>query len=157
MRIELKPIGFVKTPFTRPEQMLAACEKGLSTPTISTIEILPEYAEGLKGLEGFSHAFVIYFLHEAHKVELTTHPGPPTVQDLPRVGVFASRSQYRPNHLALRLVKLVKISDCEVTVQGLDAINGTPVIDLKPYVAGFDRPREHKQAPWYDWLEAAQE
>ena len=81
-----------------------------------------------------------------------THPGPPDIE-LPKVGVFASRSQYRPNHIALRLVRIVKVEDNVVFVEGLDAINGSKVLDIKPYVPGFDRPKEYSVANWYTWFE----
>jgi len=96
---------------------------------------------------------VLYFLNQATKLELLAHPGPPTEINLPKVGVFASRSQYRPNHIALRLVKLVKIENNVLHVEGLDAINSSKVLDVKPYVKGFDRPDKFYTANWYDWLD----
>ncbi|MCX8179732.1 MAG: SAM-dependent methyltransferase [Candidatus Aenigmarchaeota archaeon] len=83
---------------------------------------------------------------------METYPAPMTIKNLPKVGVFASRSQYRPNKIALRLVKLEKIEKNVLYVKGLDAINKTPVIDIKPYIKEFDRPLKFKQAPWYCWL-----
>jgi len=152
-KICLEPIGHVVSNFENPEELIFACEKGLQTTTNSKIILDKKYAQGTKGLEEFSHIFVIYFLDQATKLELTTHPGPPSEKTLPKVGVFASRSQYRPNHIALRLVKLIKIEDNTLHVQGLDAINESQVLDIKPYIAGFDRPKEFKIAPWYDWLD----
>ena len=151
--INFKPIGVVTSKFENPKDITFACEKGLNTKTISKIVINEEFEKGLKGLEEFSHIFVIYFLDKAKKTELITSPGPPSVKSLPKVGVFASRSQYRPNPVALRLVKLVKINKNEIYVQGLDAVNNSPVLDIKPYVAGFDRPNKTKTAGWYDWLD----
>jgi tRNA-Thr(GGU) m(6)t(6)A37 methyltransferase TsaA len=115
--------------------------------------LAPEFADGLKGLEKFSHAFIIYSLNKADHVELVTHPGPSSVKGLPKVGVFASRSQYRPNHIAVRLVKIMGIKGNVVSVEGLDGIDGSPVLDIKPYVPGFDRPEKFVCADWYDWLE----
>jgi len=80
------------------------------------------------------------------------HPGPPSIKDLPKVGVFASRSQYRPNPIALKLVKLVKVRNNKLYVQGLDAIDDSPVLDIKPYIPGFDKPEKVKIANWYNWL-----
>ncbi len=116
-------------------------------------ELFEEFEKGLKGLEEFSHVFVIYILDKAKKIELITHPGPPNEVDLPKVGVFASRSQYRPNHIALRLVKLKKIEKNIIYVEGLDAIDESKVLDIKPYVKGFDRTSEFKTAPGYRWIE----
>jgi tRNA-Thr(GGU) m(6)t(6)A37 methyltransferase TsaA len=152
MKILLDPIGFVSSPYKTPKQAWEACEKGLETKTLSKITIKDEFIKGLKGLENFSHIFVIYYLHQAERIEMETHPGPETIKDLPIVGVFASRSQYRPNHLALRLVKVERVEGKDIYVKGLDAIDGSPVIDVKPYIKGFDRPKSFKQAEWYYWL-----
>ena len=150
--IPLTPIGTVTADYHEPKALIFACEQGLKTKTHSTITLNPAYQEGLQGLEAFSHLFVLYHLDKADKIELVTHPGPPSVT-LPRVGVFASRSQYRPNHIALRLVKLLKVAGNTLTVEGLDAINGSKVLDIKPYVKGFDRPEPFTTASWYDWLD----
>lgn len=151
-KITLSPIGFTSSEFKNPRDLVFACKKGLETKTISKIIINKEFKEGLNGLDNFSHLFIIYLLNKAKKIELKTHPGPPNQKELPRVGVFASRSQYRPNHLALRLVRLIKIIDTTLYVEGLDAINGSKILDIKPYVHGFDRPKEFTTAYWYDWL-----
>lgn len=151
-KICFEPIGVIKSPFENPEDLIFACEKGLNTKTISTITLDEKLEEGLYGMNEFSHVFVIYFLDRANKIELLTHPGPPTETELPKVGVFASRSQFRPNHIALRLVKLLEIEGNKLRVEGLDAINGSKVLDIKPYVHGFDRPKHFKTANWYDWL-----
>ena len=153
MDICFEPIGEVESEYENPKDLVFACEKGLRTKTNSKIIINKNFEKGLAGLEEFSHVFVMYFLHQADKIELVTHPGPPTETDLPRVGVFASRSQYRPNHIALRLVKLKKIEKNVMFVEGLDAIDGSRVLDIKPYVKGFDRPESYKTAVWYGWLE----
>jgi len=150
--ITFSPIGHAVSEFERPQDFVFACENGLKTENTSVIVIDDKYSEGLNGLEEFSHIFVIYFLDKAEKIELTTHPGPPSVKNLPRVGVFASRSQYRPNPIALRLVRLIKVEENKLYVEGLDAANGSPVLDIKPYVAGFDRPENFKTASWYGWL-----
>lgn len=150
--IRFQPIGFIESKFENPKDLIFACEDGLSTNTVSKILINKAFEKGVAGLDGFSHAFVIYFLNKVNRTELKTHPGPPGVSDLPRVGVFASRSQYRPNPIALRLVELIKIYKNEIYVKGLDAVNNTPVLDVKPYVPGFDRPEKPRVADWYDWL-----
>lgn len=153
MDISISPIGKVQSKYKKPKDLIFACEKGLKTKTYSKIIVKKKYSQGLKGLNKFSHLWVIFFLHKANKLELITHPGPPTETDLPQVGVFASRSQYRPNHLALRLVKLKSVKENIIYTEGLDAINGTNVIDIKPYVKGFDRPDKYKIANWYNWFE----
>lgn len=153
-RICLEPIATVFSPYKNPKDLVFACEQGLNTRTISKILVKEEYAEGLTAIENFSHLFVIFHLDRVDRTELITHPGPATVKGLPRVGIFASRSQYRPNPIALRLVKLLRVEGNILHVEGLDAINRSQVLDIKPYVKGFDRPHVYSNAPWYDWLEA---
>jgi len=151
MKIELKPIGYISSEFQNPKDLRFACEKGLLAKTESKLNIRDEFLTGLKGLEKFSHLWVIYSLHKANRIELKTYPGPPSVKNLPRAGVFATRSQYRPNHIALRLVQIKKIEKNVIEVSGLDAIDGSPVIDIKPYVSHFDRLEKFKEADWYKW------
>lgn len=152
MEIIFKPIGFVQSKFKNPEDIVFVCEKGTKAKTTSKIIIYKEFEKGLTGLEKFSHIFVIYFLNKINTTELITYPGPPSIKDLPKVGVFASRSQHRPNPIALKLVKLIKIEKNKLHVQGLDAINNSPVLDIKPYISGFDKPEKVKIANWYNWL-----
>ena len=151
-KICFDPIGIIHSKFKDPEELIFACEKGLDTDTESEIIIAEKLVDGLAGLEEFSHIFVIYFLNYADKIELSTHPGPPSEISLPKVGVFASRSQYRPNHIALRLVELLNINGNRLFVKGLDAVNDSKVLDIKPYIKGFDRPGKYRTAYWYDWL-----
>lgn len=153
MNISFESIGKVKSEYKKPNDLIFACEKGIKANTHSKIIINQKFKKGLQKLEEFSHIFIIYFLHQANKIEILTHPGPPNKTNLPKVGVFASRSQYRPNHFALRLVKIIKIEKNNIFVKGLDAVDGTHVLDIKPYVKGFDRPKKFKTANWYDWLE----
>lgn len=150
--ISFDSIGYVESEYKNPKDLIFACEKGLKTKTDAKIILNEEYKTATLGLEEFSHAFVMFYLDKATKIELVTHPGPPGI-DLPKVGVYASRSQYRPNHIALRLVKIIKVDGNVLQVEGLDAIDGTRVLDVKPYVSGFDRPNEFKTASWYDWLD----
>jgi len=152
-KIFFNPIGFVSSDFINPKDLISACENGLKNKNKSKIIIFEKFIDGLYGLEKFSHIFVIYFLDKVKKFEIKTHPGPPSIKNLPKVGVFASRSQYRPNPIALRLVKLIKIEKNVIYLEGLDAIDKTPVLDIKPYVKGFDRPDDFRTADWYDWLE----
>jgi len=154
MKMEIESIGEVKSGFRKPQDLHFACENGRLANTESKIIINEEFAEGLKGLAEFSHIWVIYYLHKAEKIELRTHPGSPDIKNLPKVGIFASRSQYRPNHMALRLVDLVKINDREIIVRGLDAVDGSSVLDIKPYVPFFVKTETQKIAEWYEWTEA---
>jgi tRNA-Thr(GGU) m(6)t(6)A37 methyltransferase TsaA len=152
-RSEIRPIGKIVSMFRNPEELHFACEGGLHTDTDSEIMLRKDLAPALEGLEGFSHIWVIYKLCKAERVEIKTHPGPPSIKDLPKVGVFASRSQYRPNHIALRLVELVEVNGNSLKVRGLDAINNSSVLDIKPYIPQFDRPDKPRVADWYGrWM-----
>ena len=103
---------------------------------ISRLVIKDRYVEALKGLEEFSHLFLISRLHLPGKVLLKRHPR--DRQDLPEVGIFATRSQMRPNRLGLHLVQLLTRERNELVVVGLDAVDGTPLLDIKPYIPEQD-------------------
>ena len=125
MQFKLMPIGHVVTDATHEELR--------HRTAVSKIIIDRKYARGLKDLEGFSHLDVLLMLHEAPrwKGNLMVHPRGRT--DLKERGIFATRSPHRPNPIALTLVKLLSKRGRVLTVEGLDAYNGTPVLDLKPY------------------------
>jgi len=122
-----KPIGYVRT--DADEDQIKKDRKNV----ISEIIISEELTEALDGIEDFSHLFIIFYMHKAfaERINLKVHPrGRP---DLPLVGVFATRSPYRPNPIGLTLVELIKRKGNKIKVRGLDAIDGTPIIDIKPY------------------------
>jgi len=102
----------------------------------SEIVFLPDFTEGLKGLEEYSHVYVIYFLHKQRGYELKVHPKGD--ENLPLYGVFATRSPTHPNNLGLSLVRLLEVRASSILVQGLDAVDGTPVIDVKPYIGELE-------------------
>lgn len=151
--IRLEPIGSVVSEFSRPEDLHIACKEGRNFQGVSRIFLKEHLKRGLEGLSEFSHLWVIYYLNKADRTDIKAYPGPSFIEGLPEVGVFASRSQFRPNHIALRLVKLLDIEDNILEVQGLDAIDGSPVLDIKPFVKGFDYPENPKTAEWYGWCE----
>jgi len=133
MNIAYKPIGYFRTPFTEikgmPIQPLGA--HGIE----GVVDVLPEYSEGLKDLEGFSHVYVLYHLHEIVGYDLMVKP----FLDTNRHGIFATRSPKRPNPIGLSVMRLTGISGNSVLLEGVDVLDQTPVIDIKPYVADFDR------------------
>ncbi|GBD94184.1 putative tRNA (adenine(37)-N6)-methyltransferase [bacterium BMS3Abin05] len=149
--ITFTSIGRVRCEFREPRELEFACELGLKCSAVSEIILDPEFKTGLEGLQHFSHAFVLFHIHKVAKTELKTYPAPLSIKHLQPVGVFASRSQYRPNPIGLRLVKILQVSKNRLVVEGLDAIDGTPVLDIKPYVPGFDRPAKVNTAVWYHW------
>ena len=101
-------IGTVKSEFENPSDLHFACEKGKNTKTVSKIIINSGFTKGLERIEEFSHLWVLYHLDRASGVEIVTHPGPAFMKNLPKAGIFATRSQYRPSKIALRLVKFIK-------------------------------------------------
>ena len=117
-----KPIGYVRT--DADEDQIRKDRKSV---------ISEELTEALDGIEDFSHLFIIFYMHKAFTEQLSLKVHPRGRLDLPLLGVFATRSPYRPNPIGLTLVELIKRNGNKIKVRGLDAINGTPVIDIKPY------------------------
>lgn len=113
-----------------------------------TIEIFPEYQEGLKDLDGFSHVILIYHFHWVSSSKLTVTP---FLDSEPR-GIFATRAPTRPNPIGMSVVELLKIEGNTLHVDHLDVLDGTPLLDIKPYVPEFDYPPQAR----IGWLEQAQ-
>lgn len=114
------------------------------------IELEPQFsAEAMAGLEQFSHLVVVYYFHQADpaKVELAARH-PRNNPDWPKVGIFAQRGKNRPNWLAVSHCQLLGIENRILRVQGLDAIDGTPVLDIKPYMSGFAPQGEVREPGW---------
>jgi tRNA-Thr(GGU) m(6)t(6)A37 methyltransferase TsaA len=124
--MQLQPIGVVRSPVS---------EKGLRdfSSVVSTIAVREEFAEALDGIEGFSHIVVLYWFHLSEEpTSLKVHPrGDPRN---PLRGIFATCSPVRPNPLGMTTVRLLERQGNELRVQGLDAVDGTPVVDIKPYI-----------------------
>ena len=140
MQFSFMPIGHVMTDANHEELR--------HRTALSKIVIDRKYARGLKDLEGFSHAYVLFLLHEAPKWKgnLMVHPRGRT--DIKERGIFATRSPHRPNPIALTLVKLLSKRGRVLTVKGLDAYDGTPVLDLKPYDRHDSTPRPRVPLWW---------
>ena len=138
-RITFRPIGIVQSPQTEPQNR--DWDK-----IVSEIQIDKKWAKGLKGLEDFSHIIVLFHLSRAYGVNLLVHPK--RRMDLPLVGMFSTRSPHRPNPIALTICRLVKRRGTRLTVKGLDAIDGTPVIDIKPYIPDNDLVKRARVAKW---------
>ena len=142
MEINLKPIGFVKNAVTEPK-------RDDSQAVISEIIINEDFKEALSGIDGFSHIVVIYWMHKTPSSERSvTKVHPKRNQNLPLVGVFATRSPARPNPIGMSTVRLLEHRDNVVKVIGLDAIDGTPVLDIKPHIPGADSPTEVRIPDW---------
>ena len=116
----------------------------------STILIYPEFCPGLLGVGGFSHLFVLYWMHmrddEGHRGTLRVTP--PRHEGASLTGVFACRSPSRPNPIGLTVVELVGVDGCSLRVRGLDALEGSPVVDLKPYSPRGDSIPDARSPVW---------
>lgn len=110
----------------------------------------PRYAAGLQGLEGFSHLIVVFYLHQATGFDPAKQMlrRPRGMESMQGVGVFAQRTKYRPNPIGVSSVELRAIRDNVLIVRGLDALDGTPVLDLKPYIPAFDRIADARTPRW---------
>jgi tRNA-Thr(GGU) m(6)t(6)A37 methyltransferase TsaA len=127
----LRFIGRIRTPFTSRRE----CPKNIAQSTaLGRVELDPHYAAGLKDLERCSHVWLLYWMHEARRDLIQQVPGH---LDGPR-GTFALRSPVRPNPIAMAAVKLVSISGTTLTVAHVDCLDGTPLLDIKPYYASID-------------------
>ena len=116
----------------------------------SEIHLVPQLTGGLQGLEGFSHILVAFFLDRAQGFDPAKQlmRKPRGREDMQAVGVFAQRTKYRPNPLGITAVQLLGIEGNIVKVRGLDALDGTPVLDIKPYMPPFDRMENVKMPEW---------
>jgi formylmethanofuran dehydrogenase subunit E len=129
--LELKPIGIIHSPYKNTRKVPYQVHK---IEDVSRIEVFKEFEEGLQDIEGFSHIVVIYWLHKSQGYHLLVKT---PWDDIPH-GLFTTRSPHRPSPLGLTLVKLVAREKNILKVKGLDAIDGTPLLDIKPYVPGVD-------------------
>ena len=136
--IKFKPIGIIHSPFKEPKgtPIQPASAKGIK----GTIEIFPEYAEGLKDIEGFSHIILIYHFHLSKPSSLIARP----FMDNKPHGIFAIRGPSRPNPIGVSVVRLIKIKENFLYIQDLDIVDGTPLLDIKPYVPEFDKKEKVK-------------
>jgi tRNA-Thr(GGU) m(6)t(6)A37 methyltransferase TsaA len=145
MNVVYKPIGVIHTPFNNLEEMPIQPSSDASRP--GTVEIYPEFVEGLKDLEGFSHIYLIYHLHKVNKSRLVVTP----FLDKEPHGIFATRAPSRPNPIGLSLVKIVGLEGNLIHVDQVDVLDGTPLLDIKPYVPEF----ENVDFVQIGWLEKA--
>jgi tRNA-Thr(GGU) m(6)t(6)A37 methyltransferase TsaA len=148
-KIVLEPIGFVRTNSVGDEVR--------DKSRTSQIVLNSEFVEALDGVEGFSHLFVLFWLHETSEGQrktLKVHPR--GRKDLPLLGVFATRTMLRPNPVGLTLVELVKVDRNVLTVRSLDAFDGTPVLDIKPFDS-WDNVETAKVPEWWAMLKKEKE
>jgi tRNA (adenine37-N6)-methyltransferase len=141
-----KPIGFVRSPYSQT----SAVPRGLGAKheAEGDLEILPEFEAGLQDIEGFSHLFVMWVFDQSDGFALV---GPTPIDGIPH-GVFATRSPFRPNPLGLTVVELLGRTGNRLHVRGLDMLEGTPILDIKPYLSGI--AAEKLRRGWLDEAEA---
>jgi tRNA-Thr(GGU) m(6)t(6)A37 methyltransferase TsaA len=149
-KISIKPIGYIHSPFCELVDMPVQ-PKG-AKDIQATITIEPEYVDGLKDLDGFSHLYLIYHFHKVKSHKLQVVPFNDKT-NTPR-GVFATRTPMHPNSLGLSVVELVSVEGDKVTIRGVDILDGTPIIDIKPYIANFDKVEGDSKS---GWMKASQE
>ncbi|MGB9856337.1 MAG: tRNA (N6-threonylcarbamoyladenosine(37)-N6)-methyltransferase TrmO [Caldisericum exile] len=129
--MKLMPIGIVHSPYITPKE---APNQGRYSDKIAELEIYPDYLPGLKSLSEATHLIVLYWCHLARRDILqTVTPFGPEIK-----GVFACRSPHRPNPIAFCVVELLKVEENRLTVRGIDAIDGSPLLDIKPYFPKLD-------------------
>jgi tRNA-Thr(GGU) m(6)t(6)A37 methyltransferase TsaA len=141
-----RPIGIVRTPFTETKQIPKG--PGAKHEVEGVLEIRPEFEAGLTDVEGFSHLFVIWVFDRSQDFDLLATP--PT-DDKPH-GVFATRSPRRPNPIALTVVEVLRRDGRNVHVRGVDMLDGTPILDIKPYLSGV--PDSQVRRGWLAEAEA---
>ena len=147
MTISYQPIGTIHSPFHDVEKV--PIQPAAASGIRGTVEVLPEFAAGLQDLEGFSHIILLYHLHRVTQSRLTVVP---FLDDQPR-GVFATRAPSRPNPIGLSIVRLLGVERNLLHVENVDIVDGTPLLDIKPYVPAFD----HNEAERTGWLETTGE
>ena len=136
--IKYEPIGVIHSPFKEPKgtPIQPSVAEGIS----GTVEIFQKYAEGLQDLEGFSHIYLIFHFHLSKGFSLKVKP----FMDEETRGVFATRAPARPNPIGLSIVRLIRIEKNILHIQDVDIVDGTPLLDIKPYVPEFDLRKTEK-------------
>lgn len=143
MNLDIKPIGIIKSPYKIPKEM--PIQGRFRDNEVAYCELYSEYKKGLKDLDGFSHAILIYFFHKTEKTELLSSP---FLEDEEH-GIFSIRSPQRPNKIGLSVVKINEIENNKLFFTEVDMITNTPLLDIKPFVKYFDN-RENTKQGWID-------
>lgn len=138
----MRPIGTIHSPFTQKDQTpIQASRSQIS----GSVELDPEFAAGLQDLEGFSHIILLYVFHQSSGYSLHVKP----FLDNQERGLFATRYPCRPNPIGLSVVQLTGVQGNTLAIEGVDVLDGTPLLDIKPYVPDFDM-QVSTRAGWYE-------
>lgn len=143
MPVCFHPVGFIHTPFH--QQSGTPIQPARAQGAEGTIEILPAYAEGLRDLDKFSHAHLIFVFHESEGFSLRVTP---YLDDTPR-GLFATRAPRRPNPIGLSVVRILSVEGTTIRIADVDMLDGTPLLDIKPFVPEFDH-RPDATSGWFE-------
>jgi tRNA (adenine37-N6)-methyltransferase len=143
MKIEYQPIGIIHSPFESVEEM--PIQPAGAGGAAGTVEVYDQFLAGLKDLDGFSHIILLYHFHRSSGFKLLVSP----FMDQAKRGLFATRAPRRPNQIGLSVLRLAKIEGSILEVKDIDILDGTPLLDIKPYVPDFD----YHQVARYGWLE----
>jgi tRNA-Thr(GGU) m(6)t(6)A37 methyltransferase TsaA len=141
--IQFRPIGVIRTPYTDAAGM--PIQAGGGAGAAGHIELAPCLAEGLRDIEGFSHLTLIWYLHRACEDRLMVTP---FLDDRPH-GIFATRAPARPNPIGMSVVRLLRVEGTRLHIEDVDMLDGSPLLDIKPYVPAFD-DRSPARTGWYD-------
>lgn len=144
--MDLIPVGTVRSP------QAEAVDEGWGR-VVSEIHLQPGLGSGLAGLESFSHAVIVYYMHEARfdwRNDVVSQPQ--GREDMPKVGIFAQRARTRPNSIGVTAVEVIGVEGDTLRVRGLDAIDGTPVLDIKPYFPVYDHVDQARVPEWVNRL-----
>lgn len=147
MHSPFKPIGTIHSPFKKLEGM--PIQPAGASGVRGTVEVLPPFHPGLQDLDGFSHIYLLYHFHRSKGYLLKVTP---FMDSKPR-GLFATRAPVRPNPIGLSVVRLIRIEKGTLHIQNVDILDGTPLLDIKPYVPDFDQPSNAKTG----WFESARQ
>jgi tRNA-Thr(GGU) m(6)t(6)A37 methyltransferase TsaA len=138
----MKPIGVIHSPFTDKAQTPIQAAR---SQALGRIEVYPEFAAGLQDLDGFSHLILLYVFHQSNGYTLQVKP---FLDDQVR-GLFATRYPRRPNPIGLSIVQLLARQENILDIEGVDMLDGTPLLDIKPYIPDFD-VRTESRSGWYE-------
>jgi tRNA-Thr(GGU) m(6)t(6)A37 methyltransferase TsaA len=143
--VTLREIGIVRSPYADPAQVPKGC--GARHDAAGVLEILPAFEQGLTDIEGFSHLYVLWLFDRSEGYDLLSQP--PTA-DRPH-GVFTTRSPRRPSAIGLTVVELLRRDGPRLVVRGVDMLDGTPIVDIKPYLSNI--PADRLRRGWLDDVE----
>jgi tRNA (adenine37-N6)-methyltransferase len=141
MEYAMKPIGVIHSPFTEKTQTPIQSTR---SQAVGRVVLNPEFFESLQGLEGFSHIILLYVFHQSNGYSLLVQP----FLDNQLHGLFSTRHPCCPNPIGLSIVRLLAYNENMLDIEGVDVLDGTPLLDIKPYVPNFDT-RENVKTGWY--------